>query len=230
MSLGSGRPFITIAPRSFPRYFAKSSFDFTSTTIGVPVSGATVHFVTPELDHGPIVAQAAVPSRTYRDIEVGYRFAYPGDWTVTPGDGRDNYVRVTLTPPGAANAACTVAIADSERYSGLTQAQLDWSTKNHPFGTEDWLASLGTLFTKVNITSQAAVVIGKRPTRYATAEAVSAKGLPTEMIMFYALSPGRTWHVTCGASGADAAAAAANFKTRRTEFQRVMSTFIWEEK
>jgi phosphoribosylglycinamide formyltransferase 1 len=28
---------------------------------GCQVAGATVHFVTPELDHGPIVAQAAVP-------------------------------------------------------------------------------------------------------------------------------------------------------------------------
>ena len=39
MSAGSGRPFITIAPRSLPRYLSKSSFDFTSTTTGVPVSG-----------------------------------------------------------------------------------------------------------------------------------------------------------------------------------------------
>jgi phosphoribosylglycinamide formyltransferase-1 len=28
---------------------------------GVSVHGATVHFVTPDLDHGPIVAQATVP-------------------------------------------------------------------------------------------------------------------------------------------------------------------------
>lgn len=28
---------------------------------GVKITGCTVHFVTPELDHGPIVAQAAVP-------------------------------------------------------------------------------------------------------------------------------------------------------------------------
>ena len=28
---------------------------------GVKISGATVHFVTPEMDSGPIVAQAAVP-------------------------------------------------------------------------------------------------------------------------------------------------------------------------
>lgn len=28
---------------------------------GVKIHGATVHFVTPELDHGPIIAQAAVP-------------------------------------------------------------------------------------------------------------------------------------------------------------------------
>jgi phosphoribosylglycinamide formyltransferase-1 len=30
---------------------------------GVKIHGATVHFVTPELDHGPIVVQAAVPVR-----------------------------------------------------------------------------------------------------------------------------------------------------------------------
>ena len=30
---------------------------------GVKIHGATVHFVTPELDHGPIVIQAAVPVR-----------------------------------------------------------------------------------------------------------------------------------------------------------------------
>lgn len=29
--------------------------------VGVKVHGATVHFVTPELDHGPIISQAAVP-------------------------------------------------------------------------------------------------------------------------------------------------------------------------
>ena len=28
---------------------------------GVKIHGATVHFVTPELDHGPVVIQAAVP-------------------------------------------------------------------------------------------------------------------------------------------------------------------------
>ncbi|WP_394779200.1 phosphoribosylglycinamide formyltransferase [Undibacterium sp.] len=30
-------------------------------TAGVRIHGTTVHFVTPELDHGPIIAQAAVP-------------------------------------------------------------------------------------------------------------------------------------------------------------------------
>ena len=42
MSAGSGRPFITSAPRSLPRYLSKSSFDLTVTTIGVPVRGAAV--------------------------------------------------------------------------------------------------------------------------------------------------------------------------------------------
>jgi len=34
---------------------------------GVKVHGCTVHFVTPELDHGPIVVQAAVPVRADDD-------------------------------------------------------------------------------------------------------------------------------------------------------------------
>lgn len=34
---------------------------------GVKVHGCTVHFVTPDLDHGPIVAQAAVPVRAGDD-------------------------------------------------------------------------------------------------------------------------------------------------------------------
>jgi phosphoribosylglycinamide formyltransferase-1 len=34
---------------------------------GVKVHGCTVHFVTAELDHGPIVAQAAVPVRAGDD-------------------------------------------------------------------------------------------------------------------------------------------------------------------
>jgi phosphoribosylglycinamide formyltransferase-1 len=35
--------------------------------VGVKIHGATVHFVTPELDHGPIVIQAAVPVRSGDD-------------------------------------------------------------------------------------------------------------------------------------------------------------------
>jgi phosphoribosylglycinamide formyltransferase-1 len=67
---------------------------------GVRVSGATVHFVTPELDAGPIILQAAVPvedgddaaTLAARILEVEHRL-YPeaiariisGGWRV---DGR----------------------------------------------------------------------------------------------------------------------------------------------
>jgi phosphoribosylglycinamide formyltransferase-1 len=37
---------------------------------GCKIHGATVHFVTPELDHGPIIAQAAVPILPNDDAEV----------------------------------------------------------------------------------------------------------------------------------------------------------------
>jgi len=37
---------------------------------GVKLHGATVHFVTPDLDHGPIVAQAAVPVRSHDSEET----------------------------------------------------------------------------------------------------------------------------------------------------------------
>ncbi len=36
---------------------------------GVKVSGATVHFVTPELDAGPIILQAAVPVQDHDTVE-----------------------------------------------------------------------------------------------------------------------------------------------------------------
>ncbi len=35
---------------------------------GVALHGCTVHFVTPKLDHGPIIAQAAVPVRADDDV------------------------------------------------------------------------------------------------------------------------------------------------------------------
>jgi phosphoribosylglycinamide formyltransferase-1 len=37
---------------------------------GVRVHGATVHFVTPQLDHGPIIVQAAVPVRQGDDEQT----------------------------------------------------------------------------------------------------------------------------------------------------------------
>jgi phosphoribosylglycinamide formyltransferase-1 len=38
--------------------------------VGVKLHGATVHFVTPDLDHGPIVVQAAVPVLSTDSEEV----------------------------------------------------------------------------------------------------------------------------------------------------------------
>ena len=40
---------------------------------GVKISGCTVHFVTAELDHGPIVIQAAVPVRPEDDVQSAMR-------------------------------------------------------------------------------------------------------------------------------------------------------------
>ena len=67
---------------------------------GVRITGATVHFVTPELDGGPIVAQASVPVLDGDTVETlsarilveehriypeAIRFVLDGGWTV---DGR----------------------------------------------------------------------------------------------------------------------------------------------
>ena len=49
------------APSDFTRGFAGGVAD------GVRIHGCTVHFVTPEVDHGPIVAQGAVPVRDSDD-------------------------------------------------------------------------------------------------------------------------------------------------------------------
>jgi phosphoribosylglycinamide formyltransferase-1 len=76
---------------------------------GVRVHGATVHFVTPALDHGPIVAQAAVPVCDGDDaaalaarVLAAEHVIYPRAvrWFVEGRLTLDN-LRVGLTPPEA---------------------------------------------------------------------------------------------------------------------------------
>ncbi|SMF77958.1 formyltetrahydrofolate-dependent phosphoribosylglycinamide formyltransferase [Trinickia caryophylli] len=74
---------------------------------GVALHGATVHFVTPQLDHGPIVAQAAVPVATGDDaaalagrvLDVEH-VIYPRAvrWFVEGRLALDG-MRVTVNPP-----------------------------------------------------------------------------------------------------------------------------------
>jgi phosphoribosylglycinamide formyltransferase-1 len=74
---------------------------------GCRVHGATVHFVTPTLDHGPIVAQSAVPVRTGDDAATLAARVLKTEHTMYPRairwflDGRLalDGERVTLTPP-----------------------------------------------------------------------------------------------------------------------------------
>lgn len=74
---------------------------------GCRVHGATVHFVTPTLDHGPIVAQSAVPVRTGDDAAALAARVLKTEHTMYPRairwfvEGRLalDGERVTLTPP-----------------------------------------------------------------------------------------------------------------------------------
>ncbi|HEV3429044.1 MAG TPA: phosphoribosylglycinamide formyltransferase [Paraburkholderia sp.] len=74
---------------------------------GCRVHGATVHFVTPTLDHGPIVAQSAVPVRTGDDAATLAARVLKTEHTMYPRairwfvEGRLalDGERVTLTPP-----------------------------------------------------------------------------------------------------------------------------------
>lgn len=74
---------------------------------GCRVHGATVHFVTPTLDHGPIVAQSAVPVRTGDDAATLAARVLKTEHTIYPRairwflEGRLalDGERVTLTPP-----------------------------------------------------------------------------------------------------------------------------------
>ncbi len=74
---------------------------------GVRLHGASVHFVTPQLDHGPIVAQAAVPVLAGDDaaslaarVLATEHIIYPRAvrWFVEGRLALDG-LRVTLTPP-----------------------------------------------------------------------------------------------------------------------------------
>ncbi|WP_322053681.1 phosphoribosylglycinamide formyltransferase [Paraburkholderia bannensis] len=74
---------------------------------GCRVHGATVHFVTPTLDHGPIVAQSAVPVRSGDDAATLAARVLKTEHTMYPRairwflEGRLalDGERVTLTPP-----------------------------------------------------------------------------------------------------------------------------------
>ncbi|PLZ01208.1 phosphoribosylglycinamide formyltransferase [Burkholderia sp. WAC0059] len=77
---------------------------------GVRLHGATVHFVTSELDHGPIVAQAAVPVRAGDDAATLAARVLEAEHALYPRavrwfvDGRlvVDGLRVTLAPGGGA--------------------------------------------------------------------------------------------------------------------------------
>jgi phosphoribosylglycinamide formyltransferase 1 len=53
---------INIHPSLLPNFVGLATHQ-QAIDAGVKVHGATVHFVTPQLDHGPIIAQAVVPVR-----------------------------------------------------------------------------------------------------------------------------------------------------------------------
>ncbi len=57
-----GRRLVNIHPSLLPAFPGLETHE-RALAAGVKVHGCTVHFVTAELDHGPIIAQAAVPVR-----------------------------------------------------------------------------------------------------------------------------------------------------------------------
>ena len=88
---------------------------------GVRVHGATVHFVTPTLDCGPIVIQAVVPvladddeSRLAARVLAQEHRIYPQAvrWFVDGRIGFDAHGRVRLSGEAAAGGGCTVPALD----------------------------------------------------------------------------------------------------------------------
>ncbi len=74
---------------------------------GVALHGATVHFVTPQLDHGPIVAQGAIPVTGSDDAASLAKRLLPVEHAIYPRavrwfvEGRltQSGLRVAVTPP-----------------------------------------------------------------------------------------------------------------------------------
>jgi len=62
-------PLLNIHPSLLPSFPGLHTHE-RALAAGVKIHGATVHFVTPDLDHGPIVVQAAVPVRPGDDADV----------------------------------------------------------------------------------------------------------------------------------------------------------------
>jgi len=175
---------------------------------------------------GVQVAQAAA-QRALRNAELGYRLNYPANWTE---DTPTAPVRTSLTAPAGPNPAqCQVIVHAAEEYVGLTQAQLDWGMQNHPFYVEYVTEGLPTHLTGVEVRDALATRVGNRPARMATVAATDPKTQTQQvMLVFVSRTPGRVWHLTCAAWGADARAADAAFAARRVDFLRLFSTFYWD--
>ena len=77
---------------------------------GCKVAGATIHFVTPELDHGPIIAQAVVP-------------VLPGDTeaTLAARCWRAS-ISSTRAPCGGSSPGCCASSAASSRSSAASRS------------------------------------------------------------------------------------------------------------
>ena len=97
---------------------------------GVKTSGATVHFVTPDLDAGPIVAQVAVPVRDDDSADtlaarilVEEHRLYPqaiqrvlhGRWRI---EGRRVLFEASPAPPWYSHAPCARSMTDTEVARG----------------------------------------------------------------------------------------------------------------
>jgi hypothetical protein len=179
---------------------------------------------------GVQVAQAAAAgTRNLRSTEFGFRLAHPADWT--PAQPADPTVKAVLhSPPGANLASCMIIQREVDEYWGLTQEQLDWGMRNHPTYDAQLTEGLPANFANVEVRDNVGARIGNIPARMGTIAATDTRAQQqTVMIMFLARTPpGRVWHITCAATGADQRAADAAFAARRIDFLRLFSTFYWE--
>ena len=168
---------------------------------------------------------------TFRSTQYKFRFTYPHDWHISTPRGPN--VRGSVSSPNnKPSANCNIVVRYVSELSRYTQVELDGEVNASEWSKRDWEKMLSEKFPDVHIIETRKIKVDNRPAQSAVAmysyETIKAK-LYVKSMFFYKVTPGLTWHFTCGAGGGTYREAEQNFEYWKATFLRIVSSFVFED-